>query len=344
MTEQSYFQWLSNDTDTKWWNDSGITADIKNGLIQGAVGVTTNPVLIYNALVENKNIWRNEITAIAQNDQVRQKAVDFTGLVVKKASELLMPVYISTNGDSGYVCSQVNPAAAWDRESMYATAKKMCLFNENISVKLPATAAGLDVMEDCIVEGINITMTVSFTVPQVLAIAERVCKAEKIAKKKGNIPGKCFAVIMIGRIDDYIREIAADTNTSINEADIINAGLAITKRAYEIYKKENYSTTMMIAAMRGVYHITDLAGADLILSIHPNYQKPLFQSPPAKELLIDRPVKQSSIDNLLKLNEFRKAYEPDGMKPEEFLSFGAEQRTLTQFSEVGWKMLEGFTI
>ena len=40
--------------------------------------------------------------------------------------------------------------------------------------------------------------------------------------------------------------------------------------------------------------------------------------------------------------EFVRAYEPDGMEPKEFIGYGATQRTLTQFVEIGWRLLEGF--
>jgi transaldolase len=46
------------------------------------------------------------------------------------------------------------------------------------------------------------------------------------------------------------------------------------------------------------------------------------------------------VRRLLVIPEFERAYEPDGMKPEEFITFGLSQRTLSQFLEVGWKSLE----
>ena len=93
-------------------------------------------------------------------------------------------------------------------------AKRYHAWAPNIAVKLPATSAGLDVMEDCIAEGIAITMTVSFTVPQVIAIGERHMAGIQRAKAKGVEPGKCFAVIMIGRLDDFLREVAHDTQAA----------------------------------------------------------------------------------------------------------------------------------
>ena len=48
------------------------------------------------------------------------------------------------------------------------------------------------------------------------------------------------------------------------------------------------------------------------------------------------------LERLRQMPEFVRAYEPYGMTPQEFIGFGATQRTLCQFSDVGWKMLESF--
>ena len=55
---------------------------------------------------------------------------------------------------------------------------------------------------------------------------------------------------------------------------------------------------------------------------------------------IDRPVESDIIDRLMKMPEFRKAYEPDGMKPDEFITFGSCNRTLDQFVNDGWNVLK----
>ena len=344
MSEKTYLKWMSSETTTSWWNDSGIPSEITIALDQGAVGVTTNPVLSYRAIFSNRNEWKAEIKEVLRNNDSSEKAIALTGIVVKKATTLLNPVFKQTNGKSGYVCSQVDPALSSDREAMLDAAEKMSAFGENISVKLPATAAGLDVMEECVSQGIHVTITVSFTLSQVLAIAHRYSSARKKAEQNGKNPGTCFAVVMIGRLDDYIRDVARDMNVNIDETDLKVAGLAVVKRAYSIYQQENYEAELIIAAMRGTYHITELAGSKMVMSIHPKYQVPFLDNTMPKEELIDKPVDSKSIKKLMTIPEFIKAYEPDGMKPEEFISYGAEQRTLTQFSELGWKLLEGFEI
>ena len=50
----------------------------------------------------------------------------------------------------------------------------------------------------------------------------------------------------------------------------------------------------------------------------------------------------AAIERLCQMPEFVRAYEPDGMSPSEFVGFGATQRTLCQFVEVGWKLMENY--
>jgi transaldolase len=219
-------------------------------------------------------------------------------------------------------------------------ARRFHAWAPNIAVKLPATAAGLDVLEECIAEGITVTATVSFTVPQAIAIAERHRAGSERARAAGIEPGRCFAVIMIGRLDDYLREVAHDTAARVDEADIRQAGLAATKRAYAIYKQRGYEAVLLVAALRGEYHLTELAGADLIMSIHPSWQEPFVTRDLPREERIERPVPEDVIERLRTMPEFVRAYEPDGMAPSDFMAFGVTQRTLGQFAELGWKPME----
>jgi transaldolase len=236
----------------------------------------------------------------------------------------------------------VNPLRAGDRDCMLAMARRLHRWAPNIAVKLPATSAGIDVLEDCVAEGITVTATVSFTVPQAIAIAERHRAGTERAKAKGIAPGKCFAVIMIGRLDDFLREVAHDNQAPVSEDDIRQAGLAVTKRAYALYRERGYEAVLLVAALRGDYHLTELAGADLIMSIAPAFQEIFVTRDLPREERIDRPVPADAIERLSQMPEFVRAYEPDGMTPAEFMAFGATQRTLSQFCEVGWKLMESY--
>lgn len=339
----SYLEWVSTQTRTKWWNDSADPAELDLALRRGAIGVTTNPFLSNLALTKNRSQWSAEIQGVlAQNLAPEAKAEAMMRIAVTKAAEKFRPEYEASKGASGYVCGQVNPLRAGDRQFMYAMAKRVHTWAPNIAVKLPVTSAGLDVLEDCIAEGITVTGTVSFSVPQMIAVAERHRRGTSRAKEKGIQAGKCFSTLMIGRLDDFLREIALDSQATISESDVCQAGLAVAKRVYEIYRERHYGAALLIAALRGPYHLTDLAGADLLMSIAPSFQDVFTDKDFPREERIQKPVSPDVIERLNQVPEFVRAYEPDGMKPCEFVAFGATQRTLSQFCEVGWKLMESF--
>jgi transaldolase len=329
----TYLSWLIENTATKWWHDSAEAAELELGLARGAVGVTTNPFLSNVALVKDRSLWAAEIgEVLARKLPGEQKAEALMRIAVTKTTEKL----------GGLVCAQVNPLRAGERDCMLAMARRFHQWAPNIAVKLPATAAGLDVLEDCVAEGITVTATVSFTVPQVLAIAERHRLGIARASAAGVEPGKCFAVIMIGRLDDYLREVARDNQAAVSESDIRQAGLAVTKRAYRIYRERGYEAILLVAALRGEYHLTELAGADLVMSIAPAFQTPFVTQDLPREVRIDAPVAADVVERLRQMPDFVRSYEPDGMTAAEFVGFGPTQRTLGQFCEVGWKLMENF--
>jgi len=342
---QDYLRWAISRTKTTWWHDSADPAELRRGLERGAIGATTNPFLASVALHANKAAWAAEIQRVlAQNPEPEKKAEGLTGIVVGHVAEQLLPQYEKTGGQTGYVCAQVNPSKAGDREPMLAMARRFHKLAPNIAVKLPATAAGLDVLEDCAAEGITCTLTISYTVPQTIATAERYRRGVQRARDQGIKPGKCFAVIMIGRLDDYLREVAHDCCADVSESDIRQAGLAVTKRAYSIYQQRGYETVLIIAALRGTHHMTELAGAEVIMSIFPSVQEMLLTPDLPEEERIDREIPGDVIERLSQIPDFVRAYEPDGMKPTDFVTYGVTQRTLSQFIESGWKLMENFRL
>lgn len=340
----TYLNWVLENTATTWWHDSACAAELELGMQRGAIGATTNPFLSNIALRAEREAWASDIDAVlARNLPAEQKAEALMRIPVTRTAARFLPEFERTGGRSGFVCAQVNPVRAGDRECMMGMAKRFHAWAPNIAVKLPCVAAGLDVLEDCIAEGITCTATVSFTVPQLLAVGARHEAGKARARAAGIEPGKCFSTLMIGRLDDYLREVAHDNQAAVTEEDIRLAGLACAKRAWAIYQERGYDATLLIAALRGPHHLTELAGAPMIFSLHPTPQAFFCgeQDYPREER-IDNPIPADAIERLSAMPEFVKAYEPDGMSEKDFITFGVTQRTLCQFAEVGWKLMESF--
>jgi transaldolase len=340
MAELNYLEWLANETKTVWWHDSGDPKEVPLGRQRGASGVTTNPVLAFAALSSNQGYWKDKLAGIESCLPAKERAEKLMSLVVRNAASMFETIHRQSGRKWGYVCAQVNPALCADKEAMLAMAGRFSSWAPNISVKLPATAAGMETLEECTARGICVTSTVSFAVSQVVAAAERYERGRLRAEKAGIKPAPCFAVIMIGRVDDYLREVFLDNHAGIEEADIKVAGLAIVKRAYEIFRQKGYKAQLLIAALRGAHHMEGLCGGEVVMSIHPSIQKVLLAPDVSRRMGIAEPVPKEALRRLHVVPEFRKAYETDGMWEKDFITFGLTQKTLSQFSAGGWSLLE----
>lgn len=343
MAENKYLQWLSSKTPSVYWHDSAIVEELDAAMANGAVGMTTNPFLIGATLKAQPDFWRSVLPGVPDDVQGDARAEEWIAQVTGWLAKNKLGRLYGTAPYAGYVCAQTNPCRPGDTEGMIATAKHYASMAENIVIKFPATRGGLEAIEACAAEGLNTAATVSFTVPQVLAMAEAYQRGREKAIAKGIKPGIGIAVLMVGRLDDYLRDVMNDTRVSATESDVICAGTAAIKRAYGIFKEKGYDCVLMPAGCRGGYHISDLAGADMVMSIAPGIAAKLQDNTEFVEKIND-PVDPAVIERLSEMPEFIKGYDPDGMKINEFITFGSCNRTLDQFVQMGWNVLKGIKL
>lgn len=340
----NYLTWLDSDSGSSWWHDSADIDELKVALENGAVGVTTNPVLVRQTIYDKPEFWRPFLADLPKELKGDEKTAEIIRRVTVEIAKLLKPIYDKTDKVSGYVCAQVAPSMSANRDKMLEMVRQLHSWAPNIAVKIPVTVAGLDVLEEAVAEGITITATVSFTLPQALEIGRRHKLGAERARKNNIVPGKCFAVVMVGRIDDYIRDVVHDNKiTTIEESDIIQIGTLIMKRALAVYKEKGYEATLMPAGMRGPYHATDLAGSPIAMSIHPKIQNPLLAQKEPFIRKADVEVDPAVIKRLESLKECRRAIDPEGMNDKEFISYGVVQKTLAQFQE-NWTLIGNYKI
>jgi len=338
LAVNNYLRWLSSETGSVYWNDSAQIPELYEAASNGAVGATTNPILVNGALAERPHDWEEDLKSLAPDITGEEKAEALTRCVTGRIAGILSAQKGKPGG--GYCCAQVNPNKPGDEESMLAQACRYASVSDGIVIKVPATAAGLKAYEECVARGFNVAATVSFTVAQALAAGAAFERGRKRAEAVGIKPGLGVAVLMSGRLDDYLRDVAMDTGAKVTEEDIRCSGLAAIKRAYGIFKERGYYCKLMPAAGRGPYHVTELAGADMIMSIAPKVAETLLDLKEPFAARIDVPMPAGSVRRLSAMPEFVKAYEPGGLDPEEFISYGATKRTLSLFCLNGWNLLK----
>ena len=324
-----------------WWTDTAEFHTMDEAIENGATGVTTNPILVKKSLYAFPDFWRPYLKS-AEGLTGDAKAEEIIRCITVEIARKFQPIYEMTQGAQGYVCAQVNPKKQGNTAAMVEMGRRLAAWAPNIAVKVPATAAGIRAMEELAAEGITTVGTVSFTTPQAIAIAAAQQRGIDRCRAAGKKPGAAFSVIMVGRLDDYLRDVAQDMEAGVAENDIIQAGTAAIKKAYAICRARGYESKLMPAGMRGGYHAVALAGADMTMSLSAGILTALSKEEAFVEH-IDEPVSQATIDSLSTIPEFVRAYD-ENMPQEEFIRFGASQRTLSQFVEAGWSMIAEFPL
>lgn len=338
----NYLQWLTQCTPTRFWHDSAIPEEIDAAIENGALGVTTNPVLTYKTLQAVPEFWQPQVDQIPKDLSPAEHAEALLKMVAVYAAQKFENVFHATDGENGYALGQLDPSICNDTEKMIAQGLRYASWAENISVKTPSIMSALPLVEELASRGIAVCTTLNFSVSQAMAVGEAYMRGRAKAIANGIKPKPIFVVQQGGRLDEYLLEVARDNRIDINPSVIQNAGNAVCKKVYRLFKERNIPARVMPAGLRGVYHLTSMAGADMTFSLQARIQKMVIEEDPPKICQINNEIPQQTIQELYKIPEFVKAYEDGGLKPEEFITFGVTQKTLSQFLWTGWVPLETY--
>lgn len=338
----NYLQWLTSETPTKFWHDSAIPSEIDEAIKNGATGVTTNPVLTYKTLQAVPEFWQPEVDKIPKDLTPAEHAEALLRMVATYAASKFRDVFDRTGGMQGYALGQLDPSICMDAEKMLAQGLRYASWAPNISVKTPSIKSALPLVEELSSRGIAVCTTVNFSVSQAMAMADAYMRGRKKAEERGIRPKPLFVVQQGGRLDEYLLEVATDSGIDIDPEIIKNAGNAVCKKVYNTFKQRGIPATVMPAGLRGVHHLTSMAGADMTFSLQARIQRMTVEADPERVCHIDEEIPDSVIKELYKIPEFVRAYEEGELKPEEFTTFGVTQKTMSQFLWTGWVPLENY--
>lgn len=197
-------------------------------------------------------------------------------------------------------------------------------------------------IEEATFHGISINATVSFTVPQALAVGQAVERglARREATGLDTTSMGSVCTLMIGRLDDWMKTICERDDIVLDPAAPNWAGLAVFKRAAAIYRERGYRTRLLAAAYRHHLHWSELIGGDVSMTIPYAWQRRFNASAIELRPRFDDPVPAAYVDELLaRIPDFGRAYEPDGLTAEEFDTYGATVRTLRGFISSYWDLV-----
>jgi transaldolase len=303
----------------------------------GAVGATSNPVIVSTAVKSDPGTWMPVLDVLIQSmpeageDEVAWKLIETIG---RRAAALLEPVYRETGGRKGFLSMQVNPKFYRSPAAMLEHGRTLAALAPNIAIKVPATPAGIAAGVELVASGINVNATVSFTLPQALYVAQAFEQAMDRAKSAGVEMQRLhpYVTLMVGRLDDLLQRALAKESVSIDPGFLHWAGIAVFKKARGIFRQKGYRSTLLAAAYRHHLHWSQLIGPGVVLSMPYAWWKQFEASDIDVEETLDRPVDPRIVEALYsKFRDFRRAYDENGMSPEEFVHYGATIHTLNQF-------------
>lgn len=327
---------MTQTTPTALWNDSAAPEELETAIAWGAVGATCNPVIALAAIRADQERWENRIAELAAElpeateSEIGWKVVEEVSL---EAARLLEPVFEEHQGRNGRLSMQTDPRLRRSASALADQAEYFASLAPNIIVKIPATSVGVEAIEEATYRGVNVNVTVSFSVSQALATGEAIERGLRRREAEGkSVDGVGPVVtIMVGRLDDWLKEVVVRDNIDIDPEHLEWAGVAAVKRAHTLFQERGLRPRVLAAAYRNQLQWTELVGGDLVLSPPFAWGKKFNESGIDPQPRIDVPVDPTIIASLERLEDFRRAYEPEGMTPEEFDDFGATRKTLRQF-------------
>lgn len=196
-------------------------------------GLTSNPTIFQKA-VASDDAYGPQLDELA-GAEPRDALWALMTRDVRDACDLFLPLYEDSEGDRGYVSIEVDPAKAFDTEETVAEA--LLLYHEldrpNVMVKIPGTEPGLPAITRLVAEGVNINVTLLFSVARYEAVIQSYLAGlrARAAADEDLTSVTSVASFFVSRVDAKVDAQLGETHSQLATAGIANARLA-----YEVFE------------------------------------------------------------------------------------------------------------
>ena len=332
------------DNGTKLWLDSIDPELIRENITLGATGATSNPIIIADLIQSGR--FDDKLTEMLESDSEHagQASADdetvawnMADYLVSEAEAAFLEIWRRTAGDDGYVSFELEPLledpqlgpAHEDRVQQYIDLGiRWSQGNPNRMIKVPATAAGLEALEDLAAAGVTLNVTLMFTMRQHEAACEAIWRG---AQRTGNTDTlKSLYSIFISRVD----VATAKHMTDLSDEAQGMVGLVNAKRIWQanqqfwtdkpVPRRQEIvfaSTGAKLDWQQADYYVRELVGSDIqtnpphtnaqIEQLGKRYARSIDQLPPQHVLdEIDAKVDMARLEALLMEEGIEKFAQP----------------------------------
>ncbi|MEO7020657.1 MAG: transaldolase [Ktedonobacteraceae bacterium] len=212
----------------------------------GVVGVTANPT-IFEKSISNGHAYDEQITQLIGEGKSTNEIYEALVMQdIRTVADLLRPIYDRTNGQDGYVSLEVSPELAHDTEGTLSEARRFwkAVNRPNLMIKIPATPAGIPAVEAALTDGINVNITLIFSLDSYRAVTEAYLAALESRKATGKDISHIASVasFFVSRVDTLVDKLLDDkikaSNNTAEQAQLkALEGKAAIANARLVYKE-----------------------------------------------------------------------------------------------------------
>ena len=210
-------------------------------------GVTSNPSIFNNAIAKSSD-YDAQLEPLAKDGKTPLEIFEALAVDdIRRATDMFADLYTKTNGGDGFVSLEVNPDLANMTEETFQEAKRLWKFvdRKNLMIKIPATEAGIPAIRRAIAEGINVNVTLIFSIDRYKKVMNAYVEGLEDRVEEG-LPvdgiasvASFFVSRMDSKVDKYLEEIAEADASKAEKAKALmgKSAVANAKLAYQAYKE-----------------------------------------------------------------------------------------------------------
>ncbi len=199
------------------WLDDIDREYLRSGLFQrlideeGVTGATGNPTIFEHAIDHSTAYDEQMRPLFAQGLDAKNIYERLAMTDVRQVADLLRPVYERTDGQDGFVSIEVSPMLAHETEQTLAEVRRFwrTIDRPNLMVKIPATSAGIPAIRQALTEGININITLMFSLSHYQQVAEAYLSALEERRARGKALHRIASVasFFVSRVDVLVDQL-----------------------------------------------------------------------------------------------------------------------------------------
>jgi transaldolase len=205
---QNYGQSVWHDNISRDLLDSGALKRLVDE--DGLSGLTSNPTIFEKAINGSTHYDASLRLLVAQGRDVKEIYEALAIEDIQRAADLFRPIFDDTSGQDGFVSLEVSPKLAHNTEETLHEARRLwkAVNRSNLMVKVPATPAGLPAIEQLIGEGVNVNITMMFSMDHYVRVAESYVRGIEALGKKGRpLSVASVASFFVSRVDTLVDKL-----------------------------------------------------------------------------------------------------------------------------------------